>query len=58
MFECEILVGEGLGPIYACTTSAITEDEIAPLNHEVLDLFRQISMEIAWGVEDLCGNVN
>ena len=58
MFVCEVLVGERLGPIYAGTTSTITEDEVATLNHEVLDLFQEISLEIGQGVEAFCRSID
>ena len=41
MFQFEVLICKGLGPVYACTASAISKDEIASLDHKILDLFQE-----------------
>lgn len=38
MLQFEVLIREGLCAIYAGAPSAVTEDEVATLYHEVLDL--------------------
>lgn len=38
MLQFEILVGKGLGPVDAGAAAAVSEHEVASLDHEVLDL--------------------
>lgn len=38
MLQLEVLVFEGLGPVDTGAAGAVTEDEVAALDHEVFDL--------------------